>query len=808
MAKFSLRKFSLEKKILIFFVCFFLNEMSYAQIPQDHNYQIVLKEYLESFETSDFEIELNPLQVEEGFFKNDEDIFKTWLMWGYNSALFPSSIGLRVSPEYFTLENIESNGRIYMEIGRGGWISSEQTAFFAEWDYPGNPHYNSTAVKLRAFVAAAVDMMMMDEAHDNRDGRRSDFLGGQLIMWAYPYGVAKDILPDNVKSAFEEGLIRMFEKVETWGPTGTHADMDTRSAPGMLYTAKYVDSVDLTQRAYNYIDRILNRHFKSPGYIDHGDALDGSYNGISLYHLAWAAYLTHYPRLHDVVDKMSKLKAYITLPDPNGNLISPHHSNPASSDGVTNDQWSPFFRDVGLATFSDNAIYKIKNEIYEQSTMVSDLNRRLRDYINSDAGNSQRFTTPSNSTPGEWRRRHWTETNFNYASLYYQIGSYQRFIESEDEYELPPMGRSDSFIESFDDKILSAKQNNYGVILFNDRLSWWAREGALEGLSFGGGNLSAFWTESTGTVILGVSRGLVHGGHKFEDWKTWPVHALSGETTGGNPFSSATQRHPEAEYKLNDATPNVTMSGILSNGFSDPTNGLEDEVKYIRNFALEENGVRVRTSIETAGTNSVSSLYEILPVYRRNSTSIEFEVGGNWRTATTNEDIATRIKITRFGGEVYVEFDSPTRVKLSPNEFYINQQSQSGTQIRNIMISMIDGDDELLNNQSVEYKIVSYDGVDGGPPESVLPERIELKQNFPNPFNPSTRIQFELNTAQSVSLDIYDIMGRHITNLLNDNMNAGSHVVNFDGNVLASGIYVYRLKTESGTFQKTMTLIK
>lgn len=88
---------------------------------------------------------------------------------------------------------------------------------------------------------------------------------------------------------------------------------------------------------------------------------------------------------------------------------------------------------------------------------------------------------------------------------------------------------------------------------------------------------------------------------------------------------------------------------------------------------------------------------------------------------------------------------------------------------------------------------------------------IILSGNYPNPFNPVTRINFELPHSAHVSLAIFDITGSRIATLVDQNLSAGKHSIPFDaagGRNLSSGIYLYRL--QSGTFSATgkMTLVK
>lgn len=83
-----------------------------------------------------------------------------------------------------------------------------------------------------------------------------------------------------------------------------------------------------------------------------------------------------------------------------------------------------------------------------------------------------------------------------------------------------------------------------------------------------------------------------------------------------------------------------------------------------------------------------------------------------------------------------------------------------------------------------------------------------LSQNYPNPFNPTTEINFELEKAAFVELNIYDLTGRKIETIASKVFLSGAHSVTFDARHLSSGTYIYQLKTEAGTTSKKFTLIK
>jgi hypothetical protein len=90
-----------------------------------------------------------------------------------------------------------------------------------------------------------------------------------------------------------------------------------------------------------------------------------------------------------------------------------------------------------------------------------------------------------------------------------------------------------------------------------------------------------------------------------------------------------------------------------------------------------------------------------------------------------------------------------------------------------------------------------------------LPEKYALKQNFPNPFNPSTVISFAVPKASKITIEIYNSMGQFLKSIASGDYAAGNHSVNFNAGNLSSGIYFYRLNTSDGyTETRKMILMK
>jgi hypothetical protein len=89
-----------------------------------------------------------------------------------------------------------------------------------------------------------------------------------------------------------------------------------------------------------------------------------------------------------------------------------------------------------------------------------------------------------------------------------------------------------------------------------------------------------------------------------------------------------------------------------------------------------------------------------------------------------------------------------------------------------------------------------------------IPTQYALFQNSPNPFNPSTKIEYGLPKNAKVSLTVFDILGREVATLVNDDQVAGWHAATFDASALPSGLYFYRLRTGDYSAMKKMLLIK
>jgi hypothetical protein len=91
---------------------------------------------------------------------------------------------------------------------------------------------------------------------------------------------------------------------------------------------------------------------------------------------------------------------------------------------------------------------------------------------------------------------------------------------------------------------------------------------------------------------------------------------------------------------------------------------------------------------------------------------------------------------------------------------------------------------------------------------SLAPSTFSLQQNYPNPFNPSTRIGFNIAQRSTVTLTVFDALGRSIRTLVDQQLAAGTYTTNFDATGLSSGVYYYVLRAGSSVESRRMVLIR
>lgn len=123
---------------------------------------------------------------------------------------------------------------------------------------------------------------------------------------------------------------------------------------------------------------------------------------------------------------------------------------------------------------------------------------------------------------------------------------------------------------------------------------------------------------------------------------------------------------------------------------------------------------------------------------------------------------------------------------------------------------MIENENTIQVNLTGETEILAVfeEGVDTGLVSEELPSEFVLSQNYPNPFNPVTVINYQIPVVSDVRLEVYDLLGRSVEVLVNQELQPGQYSVSFDATQLSSGTYILRLIADGQIFTKKMMLIK
>ena len=729
-----------------------------TRLPQDHEYQRVLREYLATFDAADFQVPIEAVQFKAEWFDSDDALYRTWLLAsGGKEGQFPPTQGLRVAGEHFTLNSIESEDAIHLRAGyRGGLrvsgpgvrVQPHAMLWWATWDMPGNPYYDSQAIRNRAFVTAAVDMIMLDHLHESGDhwvknARRSDFLGGSLIWMGYIYLHTRDELPTKVRDAYETGLGKFVRRLNEWGPTGVNDNMDMKTNVGLAYILQAVNDAQIKQMARDYVRRNVGNLVHPAGMIRDAGGLEGSYNGIALKYLVWAALVSNWPELTDIIDRMSELKAHLTLPEPDGSTyLAPSHYNMRTSADPANDQHSPEWRDLGAAMLSDHALYLAWGGRTNRAAgwALPKREAMLKQIAATDRWSALRWLNQREIGAGRVDKRlmdweaSWWGAGLPVSYNHYRDGFRQRLQKAaanDSPLLKPPFGRDQTFVRIFPDParddvsprdrdtFLTARYDDYGVIIDASRLTHSGGNKALKGWS--GGALSAFWTPKAGAVVLG--RGEKGGSSQWSEWRRWPTHAISGETPDGDVFTSARLRRNVADVamRVENERATVLVQGPLGadhDGSRTAQNEcITGDVRYTRRFEVGPDGLAVQSTIRANGRNRVAALCESIPLFLREARyqdekqvghQVRFRVDGAWREAgATFVAGVEAVEVERFDGTTRIAFARPRRVRLSAEPWVDTYQTQA--RCRNLQIDMLElpkGQDAAsLRAHRVRYRI-------------------------------------------------------------------------------------------------------
>ena len=174
--------------------------------------------------------------------------------------------------------------------------------------------------------------------------------------------------------------------------------------------------------------------------------------------------------------------------------------------------------------------------------------------------------------------------------------------------------------------------------------------------------------------------------------------------------------------------------------------------------------------------------WDIIPVELTSfrADAIEGNVTLNWSTATETNNKGFEIQKNSGAGYQVIDFVQGYGTSTQNHNYsFVDKNVTSGNYTYRLKQVDFNGSSNYSNTVEVNVNV---------------PKVYSLQQNYPNPFNPTTRINFNLATDAKVTLRVFNILGQEITTLLNGNMTAGQHIVNFDASHLNSGVYMYKIE--------------
>jgi len=157
------------------------------------------------------------------------------------------------------------------------------------------------------------------------------------------------------------------------------------------------------------------------------------------------------------------------------------------------------------------------------------------------------------------------------------------------------------------------------------------------------------------------------------------------------------------------------------------------------------------------------------------------------------------------GREVLMMSTGPFKLQKNiPQDIYVTYVIGQGSSPTNSIVMAVDNTIEGRRFFDRNLGEIPLDVEDG----NVTINKFELSQNYPNPFNPVTKIRYSVADFGRVTLKVYDLLGKEVAQLVNEEKNPGMYEITFDASMLATGVYFYRLQSGSISLSKKLLLVK
>ncbi len=298
-----------------------------------------------------------------------------------------------------------------------------------------------------------------------------------------------------------------------------------------------------------------------------------------------------------------------------------------------------------------------------------------------------------------------------------------------------------------------------------------------------------FWVETSDAAVTGI---------------TFPASGATNSDTTGTSFSKEVDSRGDISFTLSSEDSYDGAIRLAFRGYATEEFDRADATKLIPMAA----------TYSTIGfkSNDMLKAVESLPYDLTEETTIEMEqqlvgVSGEFTLDWTGlESIPANWELT------FHDYELGTNVDMRAETSYTFEATSESSEKVN-PLSMLTGavaqvqksksEDGIRFAITITPNTTSVSNETGDDPIA-----FELEQNYPNPFNPSTTINYTVASTGTVTLNVYNLMGQKVAELVNATKAAGSYNVSWDASGAASGMYIYRLEAGGQTLTRKMTLIK
>jgi hypothetical protein len=705
-----------------------------TKLPTEHPYQQTLRDYLGSLKEADFEHGVTVPFDSKPTVEDPDEQYRHYLMTLMLQPLVGTKRGvpsINAPSRLFTLPEIETPEGVKRPP-----LMPDPVAQLIHWKYVGNPYYQSKALKLRAFVTMSIILSLLDEQLEHAPelgGSRSDWLAPTLIALAFPYETVSDAVPEPVRKAYGVGLAKMARRILQWGPKEEEPNMDVIACVALWYIGQAVGDVGLSQEIEQYVRTYFTdpRYFHPAGYFVDRGGIDLGFAGQTNWFASWLALASRWPFVVESYSKTQRLRAHLSLPHPDGKTYGPSHFHNRFSADAFHDQWEwGHTRDVAASLVTPEAAYLVPMPTAEVLAAAAGKRAGMFQFqvnenpLNGKGMKGYKKNEDLQSVP--WRFLLWPSYNFpatlNFAEYHYPAGAYARRLKLEEEkspFTKSPFLRSENFVRNFADAFTVTRQPRFAAIVHSGPVGTQTLDDSLAVLpgpyGFGGGQLSAFWTPEAGSLILGRRGGMSWDKNfdHLEDWRKWPIHAVSGARVDGRVFTTARIRQPEVTTDLKADGGTVRVQGVVPRGMLGQGKAVEGRLEFARTFTLSSDAVQIETKLQTTSQDNFAELFETLPVFLRDgaasdknpSTKIELRRGNAWVEPSGEWlDGVAAVRLSRFTGAAIIEFDRPRRVKTTDEwaDTYLSR-----VVCRNIVIDLLETNDapQVVAATAAGYRI-------------------------------------------------------------------------------------------------------